>query len=120
MVVDDEPVNRMVHKMHLQNYGSFIVSEHKTGKEAVEFICTLKDRNPGRVLILMDINMPVMNGIEATKAIRAMTFSFPVVIVAVSAFSSEEDINRIMSCGMDSYVIKPLTKDKLAKMLDTL
>jgi len=94
MVVDDEPVNRMVHRMLLESHSNFEISEHKNGKEAVIFVQQLSMLNPSKLLILMDINMPIMDGINATKEIRKLNLDFPIVIIAVSAFSDEEDIKK--------------------------
>jgi CheY-like chemotaxis protein len=117
LVVDDCSVNRMVHKMLLEKYSNFKITEHCNGAEAVDYIKILSQNNPKKVLILMDINMPVMDGIEATKAIRLLNVDFPISIIAVSAFSNEEDIQKITDCGMDSYITKPVTKESLSRIL---
>jgi CheY-like chemotaxis protein len=117
LVVDDCSVNRMVHKMLLEKYSNFKITEHCNGAEAVAYMKVLGLSGPKKVLILMDVNMPVMDGIEATKAIRRMCVDFPITIIAVSAFSNEKDIDKILDCGMNSYVTKPITKESLARML---
>ena len=117
MIVDDCCVNRMVHKMLLEKYANLKITEHCNGIEAVEYLKVLSKNNPQKVLILMDINMPLMDGIEATKTIRHIGYTFQITIIAVSAFSNEEDLKKIVDCGMDYYITKPITKEKLSKIL---
>jgi CheY-like chemotaxis protein/nitrogen-specific signal transduction histidine kinase len=117
MIVDDCCVNRMVHKMFLEKYANLKITEHCNGLEAVEYLKVLSKNTPQKVLILMDINMPIMDGIEATKAIRQIGYPFPISIIAVSAFSNEDDLKKIVDCGMDYYITKPITKEKLSKIL---
>ena len=66
-------------------------------------------------LVLMDIQMPVMDGIEATKAIRAMAdprlARLPIVAMTANAF--EEDRQRVLSAGMNGHLGKPIDVDKL-------
>jgi CheY-like chemotaxis protein len=117
LVVDDCSVNRMVHKMLLEKYSNFKITEHCNGSEAVEYMKVLSLNAPKKVLVLMDVNMPLMDGIEATRVIRSMRLDFPITIVAVSAFSDEKDIEKILDCGMNSYITKPITKESLGRML---
>ncbi len=71
-------------------------------------------------LVLMDIMMPVMDGIEATKAIRAMERedcrTLPIVALSANAF--DDDLKKSVECGMNGYLSKPLEIDKLYKMLE--
>ncbi|MDE7096617.1 MAG: response regulator, partial [Muribaculaceae bacterium] len=76
------------------------------GREAVELF---SEKHPD--LILMDINMPLMDGYEATRNIRQLSGTVPVIAVTAYAFSS--DRTRIMESGFDSYVSKPVNADRL-------
>lgn len=76
------------------------------GKEAV---CMFKEYNPQ--LILMDINMPVMDGYEATKEIRK--FSTQVPIIAVTAFAYASDEQKVIENGFDAYMAKPINANQL-------
>ena len=73
----------------------------ENGKDAVDF-CTTNDVD----LILMDIHMPVMNGIEATKLIKAIKPHLP--IIAQTAVGSPQDIEEIMEAGCNDYIAKPI------------
>ena len=73
-------------------------------------------------LILMDIQMPVMDGIEATKAIRALSdprlANIPIVAMTANAF--EEDRQRVLSAGMNGHLGKPINVDKLFSTLQSI
>ena len=117
MVVDDDSLNRKVHKLLLAKYNGIIVTDHQNGLEAVEYISSLKSKKPNKIIILMDINMPVMDGMDASRKIREMTLNCAVKIIAVSAFSEKEEVQRILKCGIDYYVTKPLSKAALEKIM---
>ena len=72
--------------------------------------------------ILMDIRMPVMNGYEATKAIRAMerpdAARIPIIAMTADAFS--EDVKRCLDCGMDAHTAKPIDIKEVAHLLERL
>ena len=68
--------------------------------------------------VLMDIRMPVMNGYDAAKAIRALDrpdARLPIIAMTADAFS--EDIQRCLECGMNEHVAKPIDIEKLMKLL---
>ncbi|MEM6685279.1 MAG: response regulator, partial [Bacteroidota bacterium] len=66
-------------------------------------------------LILMDINMPVKNGIEATKHIRQFNTTIP--IIALTAVDIEEQKNQIFECGMNDIILKPYDLDQFKKTI---
>ena len=72
--------------------------------------------------ILMDIRMPVMNGYEATKAIRALdrpdAHRIPIIAMTADAFS--EDVKRCLDCGMDAHAAKPINVKEIAHLLKRL
>jgi len=68
-------------------------------------------------LILMEIQMPVLNGIEATKIIRNQEKHKDLPIIAVSAFASEENIDEMKKAGIDDYISKPIKKEELIKKI---
>ncbi len=79
----------------------------KTGIEAIN-IC---NKNPDIDIILMDINMPDMNGYEATRQIRK--FNKETVIIAQTSKTSTEDTQQAMAAGCNEFLIKPITKQSL-------
>jgi len=86
----------------------------KNGVEAVE----LCKQHPDITLVLMDIKMPVMNGLEATKLIREFRPELP--IIATTAYAQAGDEHRFLDAGCSGYIAKPIQKDKLFKLLEKL
>ena len=68
-------------------------------------------------LILMDCQMPVLNGYDATKAIRDNQDTKDTIIIGLSAFAMKEDIQKSLNIGMNDYLAKPCKLDKLEKVL---
>jgi len=84
------------------------------GKEAVESVCNLPYD-----LVLMDISMPEMNGIQATAAIRELTDDKArIPIVAMTAHAIKGDREKFIAAGMNDYISKPIDKQRLLKVLD--
>jgi PAS domain S-box-containing protein len=90
----------------LKNH-DIIVLYADNGKKALELVIANDDID----LILMDIKMPIMDGIEATKQIKVIRPDLPIIAQTAFAFSSEKE--KILSIGCDDYISKPITKDKL-------
>ncbi|KAL4324159.1 hypothetical protein GQ457_11G003470 [Hibiscus cannabinus] len=110
LVVDDNTVNRMIHHRLLDNLGIENVAV-VNGKEAVDIHCSGKTFD----LILMDMDMPVMNGIEATRQLREMGIRS--MIAGVSTRSMEREIREFIEAGLDDYQEKPLTMSKLISIV---
>ncbi len=101
MVVDDEAQNRQIISQFLKFKG-YEVLEASNGKEAVDLL----DRNHKVDVVLMDIDMPVMDGIEATRIIRAK--EFPVLIIVLTAYGDEQTMKRAAQVGADDFLTKPV------------
>ncbi|MBR4211168.1 MAG: response regulator, partial [Oscillibacter sp.] len=116
LLVEDNEINREIATILLEEAG-FQLDTAENGKVAVEKIAAAR---PGDYqLVLMDIQMPVMNGYEATKAIRGLQnpglANIPIVAMTANAFS--EDIQAARDAGMNSHIAKPID---VATMLATL
>lgn len=108
LIVEDNQINAIVLKRILQKY-HFDTYVAENGKLGVEAVSSYKPD-----LILMDINMPIMNGIEATKMIRSLSDEFNnIPIFAVTADITEETNKISILAGMNEYVKKPVDVDKL-------
>ncbi|CAN1169754.1 Two-component response regulator 24 [Linum perenne] len=117
LVVDDDSTNRMIHQKMLEKVGIVDKLEvASNGKEAVEIVAALGFDYFH--LILMDMDMPVMNGIQATKKLRGMGIRS--VIAGVSSRSVEGEIREFIDAGLDDYHQKPLTNAKLLSILHKL
>ena len=115
LVVEDNSTNRQVALGILAKFGVEARSV-ENGKEAVEEFCkTAYD------LLLMDVQMPVMDGLEATRRIRSLPppSAGPFVpIIAMTAHAMLGDRERCLEAGMNDYISKPVTPDVLADVLD--
>ncbi len=113
LFVEDKVVNQKVVQLMLESLGHK-VSLAKNGKDAIE------NHRPGNYdLILMDIQMPVMDGITATKKIRKKYNDLP-PIVGLSANAFEGDREKYMSMGMDEYITKPVKESDFLELLEKL
>ena len=115
LLAEDNELNWEVASAVLEEFG-FVLDWAENG-----LVCVDKFRNsaPGYYdLILMDVRMPVMNGYEATRAVRAMDrpdASIPIIAMTADAFS--EDIHNCMKCGMNAHVAKPLDIKVLMRLI---
>ncbi len=113
VVAEDEEVNFQYISLLLKKYSKPLTVLHaKNGKEAVDF-CKSETKI---ALILMDVKMPVMNGLEATKIIKKMFSDLPVV--AQTAYTRPEDRERAIEAGVDEFISKPFQKKAFYALLD--
>ncbi len=118
LIVDDNEMNREVVCRMVKRYG-FSIIEAENGLVAVNKYRTAESDGT-RILVLMDIDMPVMDGIDATKEIRKLQLSPRPYICALTAYASEPERRRALDAGMDDFLSKPLTKDNLVELLRKL
>lgn len=116
LLVDDIEVNREIAKMLLESEG-FIVDTASDGSEAVEKVANAK---PGDYdCVLMDIQMPIMNGYDAAKNIRKLEnpelANVPIIAMTANAFS--EDVKTALDAGMNAHIAKPID---VPNMMSTL
>jgi signal transduction histidine kinase/CheY-like chemotaxis protein len=116
LVVEDNELNAEIAQTLLEDVG-FVVDIAYDGAQAVKRMDAMP---PGTYdLILMDIMMPVMDGLEATRAIRAMNREDckKIPIVAMSANVFDEDMKKSVECGMNGHLTKPVEIEKMYKLL---
>ncbi|WP_051694419.1 PAS domain-containing protein [Desulfohalovibrio reitneri] len=112
LVAEDNTVNRMFLRSFLEDAGHVVV-EALDGLEAVEAVS-----RGGVDVVLMDVQMPRMNGREAAKAIREMPGGLSgTPIIALTAYAMDGDRERILSHGLDDYVAKPVDFADLARAI---
>ena len=112
LLVEDNELNREIAVELLKQYG-FRIDTAENGAEAVEKV---KHAAPGDYdLVLMDVQMPVMNGYEATKQIRALDDPAlaGITILAMTANAFDEDRKQALECGMDGFLSKPIVLEEL-------
>ncbi len=106
LVVEDDVVSRFLLQEILKEVNAEVFFA-RNGKEGVEMVV----QDSSYDLILMDLKMPIMNGYEATEAIRALGYTKP--IIAQTAFATKEDIEKIEARGFNLYLTKPVNKTAL-------
>ncbi|MCR4922759.1 MAG: response regulator [Lachnospiraceae bacterium] len=117
LVVDDTLMNIKLAEYVLCKFG-FTVKTTTSGVDAIEIV---RNSSPGDIdLILMDVMMPVMSGLEATRRIRALEdpnlSNIPIIAMTANAFSS--DIQDTIDAGMNAHVPKPFVKEDLIAKID--
>ena len=116
LLVEDNELNSEIAVEILNEYG-FLVDTAENGAEAVEKV---KNSIPGNYdLVLMDVQMPVMNGYEATQQIRALDDPAlaGITILAMTANAFDEDRKKALECGMDGFLSKPIVIEELISAL---
>ena len=119
LLAEDNDLNQEIAKVILEERG-IIVETVNNGKEAIEAIT--KNDASYYDLVLMDVQMPVMDGYEATKQIRNLSDKNKanVIIYAMTANAFEEDKRDALEAGMDGHIAKPFDVDKLTKTLSSI
>ncbi len=107
LVVEDNGNNLLLTKDILRHHG-YEVIEAGNGHEAIRLA---RERNPD--LILMDIQMPVMDGIAAGRILKGDPATRQIKIIAVTSFAMKGDREKILEAGFDDYIAKPLNTREL-------
>jgi CheY-like chemotaxis protein len=107
LVAEDDETNFFYLRAILSREGGITILRASNGQEAVD----LYKLNPDISIILMDIKMPVMDGIEATRQIKLLNKNIPVI--AITAFAMAGDEERVLAAGCDAYLSKPISKKNL-------
>jgi CheY-like chemotaxis protein len=115
LLVEDNPLNQQVAGELLQDAG-FQVSLADNGQIAIDLVCAQRGAQTFDV-VLMDMQMPVMDGIDATRAIRANADFAHLPILAMTANAMQADRERCKAAGMQDFVAKPIDPDELWRAL---
>ena len=118
LVVEDNVVNQQVARRFLQRLGcDVLVAEN--GKRGVEEYFLAQENKVPYGLVLMDVQMPVMDGLAAAREIRRREAGGPrVPIVALTASAMTDELERCTAAGMDALLVKPLELPRLCELLD--
>jgi CheY-like chemotaxis protein len=117
LLVEDNPTNKLMLKKMLERMGHNVATTDN-GREALEVLQT----EPADV-VLMDVQMPEMDGLEATRIIRGggvPNVAPAIPIVAVTAHAMQGDRERFLAEGMNAYISKPVDRDMLERVLDSV
>lgn len=108
LIAEDDPTSRRMLTAHLMSWGhEVVVTTH--GGEALEVLC-LED---APCLAILDIMMPVMDGLKLCKQVRLAQRAVPPYIILLTAMSGKEDIVRGIESGANDYLVKPFHRDEL-------
>lgn len=110
MLVDDEPHIRKYISLILKTLGAPIIIEASNGEEAIE---TYQRENPD--LVLMDVNMPRMDGLEALKKLREVDPNC--VVIMLTSLANRESIEQAVEGGAINYIRKDTPREEIAKAL---
>jgi CheY-like chemotaxis protein len=114
LVVDDNALNRELLRLVLEHEG-YVVREAKSAEDALTFIA---ETPPD--LVLMDCNLPGMDGLTATRHLKAAPATNEIPVVAVTAYAMPGDRERAMDAGCEGYVSKPVDFSRLIDLVCTL
>jgi CheY-like chemotaxis protein len=113
LVAEDNPVNRLIVGAMLQRHGAQ-VHEAEDGEQAVALAQDVS--NPVHV-VLMDLHMPVLDGLEATRRLRALPALGALPIYALSAAVLEQERQAAADAGMNGFIAKPVVEAELLQVL---
>lgn len=114
LVVDDNKHTRLLFEDILIFYGYEVVD----AGDGAEGIKMAKEHKPD--LILMDLQMPVMDGIAAIKILKNDPETKDIKVAALTAFAMQEDKERVMDAGFDGYISKPIDTKKFSELVKEL
>jgi CheY-like chemotaxis protein len=113
LLAEDEPSNRKVTVLMLEHLG-YRADAVTNGLEALQAM-----ENEIYDIVLMDIKMPEMDGLEATRIIRQLWPNDGPRIIAITAYALKGDREKCLEAGMDGYLAKPVRLDELRKAIET-
>jgi len=111
LIVEDDDFNLLILRFLLAHYAEEIIVA-RNGREAVEKYLSNADMH----LVLMDLNMPEMDGFEATSQIRS--YNPTVVIVAQTTLNSDSDRQKAQKVGCNSFINKPVSRSIIARLME--
>jgi two-component system sensor histidine kinase/response regulator len=113
LVVEDNEINQQVARENLESYG-LVVEVAANGRQAIQL---LTDLNYQFDIILMDIQMPEMDGFEATRLIRAEYSKDTLPVIAMTAHTLQSEVQHCLDEGMNDYISKPVDPNRLREVL---
>ncbi len=114
LIAEDIPMHRWLIR-DILTYHRYEVIEAENGEEAVRIA---REQKPD--LIIMDLQMPVMNGFEAIKILKSDPVTKDMKVIAVTSFAMAEDREKVLAAGFDDYISKPVNTRYLPEIVNKL
>jgi len=114
LLVEDNPVNRRLAEFLLRSQGYQV----RAATNAQEAFDTIKAERPD--LILMDVQLPGMDGLEATRKLKAEPNTRDIPVVAVTSYAMKGDREKALAAGCSGYITKPIDKDTFVREVATV
>lgn len=114
MIADDEEDIKIILSMYLENMGYDIV----TAYDGLDALACAKERKPD--IILMDIMMPVLDGIEVTRQIKASEELKDIPVVMLTAAAHSGMVEKAMAAGAEDYIAKPFEPEKVHEVIQNI
>jgi len=119
LIIDDVPVTRKIIKSFLEDGGYTETIQAESAEDAFKLLGLYADSDESHLpdidLILMDVKMPVMSGLDATRKIKASKPELP--IIAQTAYAMEDEKQHCLDAGCDDYIAKPIDPNDLFTLL---
>ena len=115
LVVDDSPLIHQMYRLVMGRYKCQVVSA-KNGQEALDILSLQEDFD----LVLLDINMPVMNGVQFMEKAQGLSITRGIPVIIISTEGKESDTLRGLQLGARAYLKKPFKPDLLHDLIDKL
>ena len=112
LIAEDDDEQRTALKLILK-LSKYVVTEARDGQEAIDNTC--RERPD---LVLMDLSLPVRDGLEATRELRSQAEFQDLPIIFVTGYDQQETIDSIRACGGTDFISKPIEFDDLKKMIE--
>lgn len=112
LIIDDNEKNRKLFKVILESHG-YETIEADNGKEGIRLA-----RESQHHLVLMDIQMPGMDGIEATKILKSEDETAGIPVIAATSYAMKGDREKFLAAGFTDYVSKPVNVNEFISMID--
>jgi len=116
LTVDDSDMVRTMYRLALRHFEDCRVVAANNGREALERLA----EESGYDLILLDVNMPVMNGLEFLETFKRKRLPLPAPVIVVSAEGQEVDVKQAMALGATGNLIKPFQSGSLLDLVDAV
>lgn len=113
LIAEDDDNHRIALKLMLK-LNKFDVIEACDGQEAIDRVCCDKPD-----LVLMDISLPLVDGLQATREIRRHAEFQTLPIIVVSGYDNQETLDSVQACGGTGYISKPIEFDDLKKVIES-